>query len=148
MTRSEKNAIADIIRINPFIYELQDIIDEETESIIEDKAMPTSAAIAQLKKIENRRVDLCNLKVLYGIMERELKEQFSVLKACAVRHDDCTLFLRAEKSLKSVGYDAKRVIKEFKYLFVKLGRPKRKLNAVPNNSDYCQTAAFVGSVAV
>lgn len=134
MTRSEKNAIADIIRIYPYIYGLQDKIDKETERIISDKAMPTKAVIAALKDIENRRIDLCNLKVLYGVIERGLAGEFSLFKLCAVERLDTALFSRAEKCIKSVGYDAKRVIKEFKYLFNKLSSPRKKASAELNNS--------------
>lgn len=145
MTRSERNAIADIIRINPFIYKLQDKINEETERVIDDKSSPTRIIISQLKSIEKRRIDLCNLKVLYGIIERELKEEFSVLKLCAERHADCSLFMRARKSIQSVGYDCKRVSEEFKYLFAMLGRPKRNKPPVANNHDYSHACSAAGA---
>lgn len=140
MTRSEKNAIADIIRIYPYIYGLQDKIDKETERIVRDKDMPTKTVIAKLKDIENRRIDLCNLKVLYGIIEKELRDEFPLLKLCANEKLDCTLFPRAEKCIKNVGYDAKRVIKEFKYLFNKLASARKKASAELNASSYSSGA--------
>ncbi len=141
MTRSERNAIADIIRIYPFIYGLQDKIDEETERVIDDTVTPTRIVIGQLKEIEKRRIDLCNLKVLYGMIERELKEDFPVLKLCAEKHADCSLYARAEKSIENVGYDAKRVIAEFKYLFSTLEAPqKKKLGLVQSAPPVCAVA--------
>ena len=119
---------------------MQDKIDKETERILSDKSMPTKTVIGKLKDIENRRIDLCNLKVLYGIIERGLGEEFSVLKLCAKERLDCTLFPRAEKYIKSVGYDCKRVIKEFKYLFNKLSTPRAKKSAELNNIDYSSGA--------
>ncbi len=125
MTKTEK-IIANIIMIEPLIYGLQDKIEREQENVIADRVSPAEKVVARLIALDNRRIDLCNLKVLYGYMERDLGEKFSILKVCAQTGAECALYAEAEKTLEDAGYDCSRSASEFGYLFKALDAKKRK----------------------
>ena len=123
--RDVKKAINGIILINPTIYCLQDKIDKEQEIVINDLVSPAEKIVKRLIELDNRRIDLCNLKVLYGFIERGLGERFALLRSAVFAGEDCNLYGEAALQLEAAGYTAERVLNEFDYLF-KLNKRRRK----------------------
>ncbi len=124
MKRTARRIIDSIIAIRPYIYGLQDKIDEEQERIISDLAMPAIKTADALIRLNDRRVDLCNLKVLYAFIARELGADFSVLKNVSLFGGDSVLYDKAKSAVELSGYTLDRVRTEFSYLF----------KALPNRS--------------
>ena len=60
-----------LISINPILYGLQDAIEKEQERVIADTVSPAHKVVERLVALDNRRIDLCNLKVLYEFIRRE-----------------------------------------------------------------------------
>ena len=124
--------IRSIILINPLLYGLQDKIEKEQESVIEDMTAPADKVVKKLIELDNRRIDLCNLKVLYGFIERGLGDKFELLRSCAFSGINCDLYAVAEKQIELAGYTVERANKEFAYLFKLLkhkGRIKKVVGA-------------------
>lgn len=134
MQRTEKKAIENIILINPLIYGLQDIIEREQEGVISDTVSPAKKVVEKLIELDNRRIDLCNLKVLYDFIERGLGEKFELLRSCVFGGTDSELFSLALKQIENIGYTAERVDKEFSYLFKRIKRKRaiKKVGAMAN----------------
>ena len=124
--RDVKKAIDGIILINPMIYCLQDNIDKEQEVIINDLVSPAEAVVKRLIELDGRRIDLCNLKVLYGFIERGLGERFALLRSSIFAGEDCGLYAEAALHIDSAGYTAERVLREFGYLFKLIKRRRKK----------------------
>lgn len=126
MKRTARITINNIIAIDPYIYELQDRIDKEQERLIRDLTSPAIKVVEKLVALDNRRIDLCNLKVLYAFVKRELGNDFPVLENVAMSGGDSVLYDRAERAIEAAGYTLERVSEEFSYLFKKL--PTRAAN--------------------
>ncbi len=142
MTRAERKIIADIIAAYPHIYDWQDEIEKEQETVIKDLCMPAKTAVARLMDLDRRRIDLCNLKVLYGIIERGLGCGFGTLCECVRTGSDSGLFDRAREQTERVGYDLERVKNEFTYLFKRL--PKKRIKAVRSSRRGLEPIRFWG----
>lgn len=156
----KRRAVEFIVKINPLLYGLQEKIEEEQRHIINNTAMPAIKAVNALYALDNRRIDLCNLKVLYGFMERELGSEFPKLCSAVYLGDKSDLIDVAEKAIILAGYDCKRVQDEFVYLYpfvklrirsVKTGVLRRKRNAradtivdriAPDNAICSHPSAF------
>ncbi|MDE5593026.1 MAG: hypothetical protein K2I75_03735, partial [Clostridiales bacterium] len=65
MSNVGRRVVRAIILINPLLYGLQDKIEKEQEGVIADTASPADKVVKKLIELDNRRIDLCNLKVLY-----------------------------------------------------------------------------------
>lgn len=130
MGRTERKVIADIILIEPFIIGLQNKIDKEQSIVIEDMISPAKKTAERLIALDNRRIDLCNLKVLYAQIERGLGAEFTVLKACAYAGADSALYRRAAAEISALGYDTERADNEFGYLFKNLKSRRKKVKCV------------------
>lgn len=124
--RSERKIIECIIRINPLIFGLQDKIEKEQDVLIADMTSPAEWVVQRLIELDNRRIDLCNLVVLYGFIERGLGERFGILRSCAFSGEPCDLYGLAASQLAVAGYDAARCDREFSYLFKALKPIRRK----------------------
>ncbi len=123
MNSADRKTIDNIIRINKFIPTLQDRIEKEQSRVIEDMSAPAIKTVNALIALDNRRIDLCNLNVLYGFMRRKLGERFCVLTACTFAHTDSSLYECALEAMGECGYDTQRARDEFSYLFKQLKAP-------------------------
>lgn len=133
MSNVGRRVVRAIILINPLLYGLQDKIEKEQEDVIADMTSPADKVVKKLIELDNRRIDLCNLKVLYGFIERGLGEKFELMRACAFSGINCDLYTVAEKQIALAGYTAERADKEFSYLFKLLknkGRIKKVIGGV------------------
>lgn len=133
-----RRIIRDIILINPLLYGLQDKIEKEQDGVIEDMTSPADKVVKKLIELDNRRIDLCNLKVLYGFIERGLGDKFGLLRSCAFSGVYCDLYKAAQKQIELAGYTVERADKEFSYLFKQLknkGRRKKLLGGAERNSE-------------
>ena len=124
MRQSERKTIGNIIAVNPYVYSWQAEIEKEQERVIADLVSPAEKVVKKLIELNNRRIDLCNLKVLYGFIERGLGADFSAFTGLIDSNADDTLFDMAAECIKLAGYDAARVQAEFTYLFKRI--PKKK----------------------
>lgn len=129
MSNIGRKIIRAIILINPLLYGLQQQIESEQDAVIADTAMPAEKAVKKLIELDNRRIDLCNLKVLYGFIERGLGDKFELLRACAFSGIGCNLYGTALRQIELAGYTAERADKEFAYLF-KLLKTKSRVKKV------------------
>lgn len=130
--RNRKKIIESIILIYPLLYGLQDKIEREQEIVIADMTSPAERVVERLIALDNRRIDLCNLKVLYGFIERGLGEKFGILRSCVFAGVDCGLYKLAAAQLELCGYDTERCESEFSYLFKllkKSGKRKKSVQA-------------------
>lgn len=131
MRKDARRVIGNILLIYPMLSGLQNEIEKEQERIIGDLISPARKIMDALIALDNRRVDLCNLAVLYRFIERELGVEFSALCAAAESECDGVLFLRAQKAISRAGYDIPRVKSEFAYLFKALPRKRIKPRVMP-----------------
>lgn len=130
MKLADRKVIANIVRIQPLLYKLSDKLEKEQEALLGDMCMPAKKVVAALVAIDNRRVDLCNLKVLYGFIEREIGSSVELLSAHgALSALGDGLFDRAETAISRCGYNVERARAEFAYLFDKL-KSKRNPAAI------------------
>lgn len=120
MQRVDRSVIDKIIAVRPFLYAWQDEIDEEQKNVIDDLSMPAKKTVERLIALDNMRIDLCNLKVLYAFIERELGAAFSTLVECSKRGIGGKLYDAAGAAVKLAGYDTDRARKEFGYIFKRL----------------------------
>lgn len=128
-----RKIIRAIILINPLLYGLQDKIEKEQDVVISDMTSPADKVIKKLIELDNRRIDLCNLKVLYGFIERGLGDKFELLRSCAFSGVNSELYKIAVKQIELAGYTVERADKEFSYLFKLLknkGKRKKALGGV------------------
>lgn len=133
MSINGRGVIRDIIRINPLLYGLQKKIDKEQDSVIEDMTSPAEKIVKKLIVLDNRRIDLCNLKVLYAFIERGLGDKFELLRSCAFSGVDCDLYKLAVRQIELAGYTLARAKEEFAYLFKLLknkGKRKKHISGV------------------
>ncbi len=130
MKRTEKVLIEKIVIINPILGKLQDKLEREQSEVIKDLVSPAKRVIERLMDIDRRRVDLCNLNVLYGFIRRELGDETDTLPSLPYENDG--LFDRALTAIGHAGYDADRVKKEFGYLLDKISVKKRGVLPLPN----------------
>lgn len=117
MQRTERQTIENIIAIYPFINGLQEKIEREQERVIADMSAPARKTVEKLIELDNRRVDLCNLKVLYAFIRRGLGDRFAALENDIAIHADSGLIELAIRQVELAGYSAARAEKEFSYLF-------------------------------
>ena len=129
MSSVGRRVVRAIILINPLLYGLQDKIEKEQEVVISDMTSPADKVVKKLIELDNRRIDLCNLKVLYGFIERGLGEKFELLRSCAFSGINSDLYQTAEAQMALAGYTAERADKEFAYLF-KLLKNKGRIKKV------------------
>lgn len=135
MSRSKRVVVKNIIAVMPYIYSWADEIEKEQERVISDLVSPAESVIKRLILLDNMRIDLCNLKVLYGTIERELGTSFGVF-CDLIDNGECeSLLNRAICGIKSVGYDEERVLKEFGYLFKKLPKNRRSKKGLSSCSS-------------
>ncbi len=127
--RNERRVIEKILLINPMLYVLQEKIEQEQNELISDIESPAEKVVKRLIELDNKRIDLCNLKVLYGFIERGLGDKFELLRACALSGSNCGLYKLAVKQIELAGYTVERVDSEFDYLF-KLLKRRRRVKAV------------------
>ncbi|MDE7164518.1 MAG: hypothetical protein K2O04_03750 [Clostridiales bacterium] len=133
MQKHSHKIIRSIILIYPLLYGLQDKIEKEQDGVIADMTSPADKVIKKLIELDNRRIDLCNLKVLYGFIERGLGDRFELLRSCAFSGVNSELYKIAVKQIELAGYNVERADKEFSYLFKLLkntGKRKRALSGV------------------
>ncbi|MCH5164810.1 MAG: hypothetical protein J1G01_00210 [Clostridiales bacterium] len=135
MQHSAKRTIENIILINQFIYGLQDRIEREQEAVIADTVSPAKKIVEKLIELDNKRIDLCNLKVLYGFIERGLGDKFEILRSCAFGGTNCGLYDLAVRQIELADYSVKRANDEFSYLF-KLIKRKPKIKKVLPNYEF------------
>ncbi len=126
MKREDRRIIAGIIALRGKVYEISDGIKKEQERVISDMLMPAKKAAASLIALDNRMVDICNVKVLYAFMERELGKDMSVLIDRIKHGEDSPLFRVAENGIKKAGYSLSRAKTELMYLFENFKLPKKK----------------------
>ena len=126
MTRADKNIIDCIIAINPMIYALQDKIEKEQEGVIADMTSPAKSVVRRLTELDNRRVDLCNLKVLFAFISLGLGDSLFLLQNSAGSSACDELYRRAARAIGKAGYSVARAREEFSYLFDKMLKGKRK----------------------
>lgn len=117
MTRKARRTVENIILIEPLLYGLQDKIEEEQDGLIADDSLPAGRVVEKLIALDNRRIDLCNLKVLYGFIERGLGERFALLRSCVDAGANSRLFADALRQIELAGYTTARADEEFGYLF-------------------------------
>lgn len=129
MTINKRKTVRDIIRINPMLGGLQSSIEKEQESVVADTVSPAAKVVQRLIELDNRRIDLCNLNVLYGFIERGLGDKFELLRACALADVNSDLYDTAERQVELAGYTLSRAEREFSYLFkrLKTKRGRRKI---------------------
>lgn len=133
MQTNRQKIIRAIILINPLLFGLQDKIEKEQDGVIADMTSPADKIVKKLIELDNRRIDLCNLNVLYGFIERGLGDKFELLRSCAFSGVNCDLYKIAEKQIELAGYSVERADKEFSYLFKLLknkGKRKKALTGV------------------
>ena len=131
MNSADRKTIDGIILINKYIPTLQEKIEKEQKRVIGDMVAPARKTVDALIALDNRRIDLCNLNVLYGFIERKLGERFCVLETCAAAHAASGLYDLAAEAMGECGYDAQRARDEFNYLFKQLkASPRIKGHAV------------------
>ena len=133
--RNERRVIEKILLINPMLYVLQEKIEQEQNELIADIASPAEKVVKRLIELDNKRIDLCNLKVLYGFIERGLGDKFELLRACALSGGNCGLYKLAVKQIELAGYTVERVDSEFYYLFKLLKRRRRAKTVVTAVTD-------------
>ncbi|MCH5155009.1 MAG: hypothetical protein J1F69_00235 [Clostridiales bacterium] len=138
MSNIGRRIIRAIILINPLLFGLQDKIEKEQEAVIADMTSPADKIVKKLIELDNRRIDLCNLKVLYGFIERGLGEKFELLRSCAFSGINCNLYTAAERQIELAGYTAERAEKEFSYLF-KLLKHKGRIKKVMGGTSFMRS---------
>ncbi|MDE6029250.1 MAG: hypothetical protein K2F90_02885 [Clostridiales bacterium] len=112
---------------------MQDKIEKEQDSVIADSMSPADKVVKKLIELDNRRIDLCNLKVLYGFIERGLGDKFELLRSCAFAGINSDLYQTAEAQIALAGYTAERADREFDYLFKLLknnGERKKRISGI------------------
>ena len=125
MTRMEKSIIDSIVAVYPFIYGWQDKLESEQERVISDTLSPAKVVIDKLFKIDNMRIDLCNLKVLYEFIIREVGEGITRLFGQAGAAP-CSVYDKAKRGVELAGYTLDRAKSEFEYLFKRVKAQKKK----------------------
>lgn len=128
--QTQRRTIENILLIDPLIYGLQEGIEKEQDRLINDLVSPAEKVVRALIELDNRRIDLCNLRVLNGYIQRGLGPRFEVLRSCVFSGTGCDLYGAATEAIAAAGYDVERVWREFGYLFKHLRRPKKAVKAV------------------
>ena len=95
---------------------------------------PADKVIKKLYALDDRRIDLCNLKVLYGFIEDGLGEKFDLLRSCAACGAACDYYELAARQLARAGYTLQKAEKEFSYLFKLIKRPRAARRYLPAHS--------------
>lgn len=139
MQRANRKVIENILLIYPFIYGLQDKIEAEQKTVVSDTLSPAKKIVERLIALDNRRVDLCNLAVLYAFIKRGLGGDFALLERCAAVGADSPLFDVAEKHIRLAGYGLERARNEFGYLFKLIKKKPRSCRApdMPLSASLC-----------
>lgn len=126
MQRVDRSVIDKIIAARPYLYGWQDEIEKEQGKIIADLTAPAKKTVEALIALDNRRIDLCNLKVLYAYIERELGAAFSSFVECSRMKISSPMYDTAIRAIKLAGYDIERARLEFAYLFKRIKIKKQK----------------------
>lgn len=134
MRSAERKIIENIILIYPLLYGLQDKIEREQERVIADDESPADKVVKRLFELDNRRIDLCNLKVLHGFIEEGLGEKFGLLQSCVFGGTPCDLYSLAARQLERAGYTVERAQKEFEYLFKTIKRKRAVKRYAPSGA--------------
>lgn len=142
MQANSHKIIRSIILIYPLLYGLQDKIEKEQESVIADMTSPADKVVKRLIALDNRRIDLCNLKVLYGFIERGLGDKFELLRSCAFSGVSSELYKIAARQIELAGYTVERADKEFSYLFKLLKNKSKRRKAI---SGIARVACFAAN---
>lgn len=124
MTRAEEKIIENIIATRPRIYGWQESIEREQERVIADLVSPAKTVIKRLIELDNMRVDLCNLKVLYEFIRRGVGEGVDRIFGEPFGAPQA-VYEKAKKQVELSGYTLERAKDEFDYLFVKLKQKRR-----------------------
>lgn len=122
MLRSERKIIDGIMLIHPMLEKLQKKIEDEQERVIADMISPAKKIVEALYALDARRIDLCNIHVLYSFIEQGLGSSFSVLLSCAKAGADSALYNKARTCMERAGFTLERAGREFEYLFKRLER--------------------------
>ena len=124
MTRAEQRVIENIVDTRPRIYGWQESIEREQERVVADLISPAKTIVKKLIALDNMRVDLCNLKVLYEFIKRRLGECTDRIfgEPTGAPH---SAYETAKKQVELSGYTLERAKNEFDYLFAKLKRKRR-----------------------
>ena len=129
MQRIDRSAIDKIIAVRPYLYAWQDEIEKEQAQVIRDLTAPAKKTVETLIALDNRRIDLCNLKVLYAFIERELGAAFTTFVECSRHGLGSPMYDTAVRAIKLAGYDTARVRLEFGYIFKRLKSKKHAVHA-------------------
>ncbi len=133
MKRAERKIIAAILSVKPYLYSWQDEIEEEQEQVISDLSAPAAKTVEALIALDNKRIDLCNLNVLYGFIERELGAAFSAFSEFAASGVDSPFFDAAKAAIGRAGYDIERARTEFAYLFKRVAKRSSGVKTLGKN---------------
>lgn len=120
MQRAEREVINNIIRSNDIIDGLQKKIEDEQEAVISDTVSPALKVVEKLIELDNRRVDICNLRVLYAFIRRGLGDGIYLLGSGALCKERRALYEKAKRQVEKSGYTLDRAREEFEYIFKKL----------------------------
>lgn len=129
MRVKEKRVIECIVLINSRLEKLQKRIENEQEKIVADLGMPAKVAVQRLVALDNRRIDLCNLHVLYTFIMDGAKADFPNLAAA-------DFYQTAKRQIELAGYTIERCEKEFSYLFDALEKPIVKPGVPLRSKNY------------
>lgn len=135
MTNGDRRTIEKIIAVNSLIDTLWAEIEDEQDRIIHDHTLPAIKAVGRLIELDNMRVDLCNLNVLYSFIERGLGVNFR--RFCDnLPSSETELYEIAKLGIEKAGYTLSRAATDFCYLFKRIKRKKKaKLQIVQDNEN-------------
>ena len=143
MQRVDRSVIDKIIAVRPFLYGWQDEIEKEQGKVLADISSPAKKTVEALIALDNRRIDLCNLKVLYAYIERELGSSFSSFVECSKCGIASPMYETAANAMKLAGYDTARARLEFGYLFKRLKTRKKTAIAAAVASVFSGSSSSV-----
>lgn len=126
MSESERKIIGDLIAAESVIYGMQADIDREQERVIADLVSPAETVVKKLIALDNRRIDLCNIKVLNEYIRRETGGDRSRFTRAVPPGDDDSFWDTARAALNKARYTASRVKKEFSYIFACVKNNRRR----------------------
>ncbi len=143
MLRTDRKVIENIIAVYPYIFKWQDEIEKEQEGILGDMISPAKTVVEKLIALDNRRIDLCNLKVLYAFIERALGARFGEFTGCIESGLDSPLFGIALEAILGAGYDLDKARHDFGYLFKRVQYKRRKKISTGGDDRRDEIAAAV-----
>lgn len=120
MQRADREVIDNIIRADDTIDRLQKEIENEQERVLGDLISPALKIAEKLIALDNRRVDICNLRVLNIFIRNGLGDGVSLLDSGIVCRERRALYEKAKRQVEKAGYTLDRARIEFAYIFNKL----------------------------